>query len=71
MKPVYSSDGGPSLEQAGLFLARPHNSHCAVLAWKSAGSLTKHHTKPDVVVPVFGIVPVAIRRAKIPGIVVP
>jgi hypothetical protein len=56
--------------RSGLFTAHPTHSHELVLAPKSAWGNT-NKTKTDVVVPVIGIVPVAVSRATIPGIVVP
>jgi hypothetical protein len=53
-----------------LLLTHPANSHLPVLVQKSAGGSTDN-SKTNVVVPVVGIVPVAIRRTAVPRIVVP
>ncbi|MGR3279061.1 hypothetical protein ACSYAD_28770 [Acaryochloris marina NIES-2412] len=50
--------------------AHPPDSHLAVLAQKST-RCRQGQPKTDVVVAVTGIVPVAVRRATVPRIVVP
>ena len=55
---------------SGLSFALPTNSHPLVLALESSRRGTDN-PKTDVVVPVVRLVPVTIRRATVPGVVVP
>ena len=57
---------GPGLD---FSLARPMDSHPPVLAQKSARR--RNHPQPDVVVCIVGIVPVAVGRTAVFGVVIP